>query len=137
MTPSARIQATIEILEALAETERPADRFIRDWFRARRYAGSKDRASITERVFAIFRHRASLAWRMQDESPRGLAVASLVSDGLAPEAIEALFSGGPHAPSPLSPREKRPILATPLEAPPLYLRGHFPAFLEPELIRAF
>ena len=39
MTPSARIQAAIEILEALSGTPIPADRFIRDWFAAtERYA---------------------------------------------------------------------------------------------------
>ncbi len=44
MTPAARAQAAIDILELLAKTDQPADRLLRDFFRARRYAGSKDRA---------------------------------------------------------------------------------------------
>ena len=54
MTPAARIQAAIEILEGLNATAMPADRFIRDWFRARRYAGSKDRAAVSQRVARSF-----------------------------------------------------------------------------------
>src|ERR1043166_9094821 len=73
MTPSARLEAAIEILGALETTALPADRFIRDWFRRRRYAGSKDRAAVAERVFDILRHRGSSAWRMRRPPalPRG------------------------------------------------------------------
>src|SRR5215469_16662846 len=82
MTPAARLQAAIEILDALDQTGKPADRFLRDWFRARRYAGSKDRAAIGERVFAIARRRASLAWQMRSESPRALVIGSLAAEGI-------------------------------------------------------
>ena len=64
VTPSARLEAAIEVLDGLGKTAQPADRFLRDFFRARRYAGSKDRAAVGERVFTISRHRASFAWRM-------------------------------------------------------------------------
>jgi len=68
VTPAARIKAAIEILQALNTTAVPADRFIRDWFRARRYAGSKDRAAVAERVFDVLRHRAgSSARRVRDQ----------------------------------------------------------------------
>ena len=82
MTPSARLQAAIEVLAALESTAQPADRFLRDFFRARRYAGSKDRAAVGERVFSVFRHRASLSWRMGNASPRALVIASLLEEGL-------------------------------------------------------
>jgi 16S rRNA (cytosine967-C5)-methyltransferase len=137
MTPAARIQATIEILEDLEKTGRPADRFIRDFFRARRYAGSKDRAAIGERVFSIFRHRASLAFRMRAENARALAIASLLGEGLGLDAIANLFSGGTYAPALLTEPEKSAILQPPQEEAPLHVRGDFPAFLETELIRAF
>src|SRR5215472_10882083 len=93
MTPAARIQAAIEILAALDATQKPADRFLRDWFRSRRYAGSKDRAEVAERVFLVLRHRASLAWRMNSEAPRSLAIASLLRDGMRADEIERIFSG--------------------------------------------
>jgi len=137
MTPSARLQAAIDILEGLSASRLPADRFIREFFRARRYAGSKDRAAVAERIFEIFRHRASLTWRMASEAPRALAVASLLKDGLEAAAIEALFSGEGYAPAPLSDAE-RAALVTPSDGePPLDVRGEYPAFLEAELRRAF
>jgi 16S rRNA (cytosine967-C5)-methyltransferase len=80
MTPSARLQAAIDILTELERTNAPADRFMREWFRARRYAGSKDRASVGERVFSVFRHRASFAWRMQSDAPRALVIASVLAE---------------------------------------------------------
>jgi 16S rRNA (cytosine967-C5)-methyltransferase len=134
MTPAARIQAAIEILEALDATQKPADRFLRDFFRARRYAGSKDRAAITERVFAIFRHRASLAWRMQSENPRALAIASLIRDG---EPIDPLFDGSGYGPKPLTEEERAAIAAPERPDAPANVQGDFPSFLEPELKRAF
>jgi 16S rRNA (cytosine967-C5)-methyltransferase len=135
VTPAARLQAAIEILGGLATTGRPADRYLRDWFRARRFAGSKDRAAIAERVFAILRHRASLAWRMGNDSPRALAIASLLQDGLPATEVATLFSGG-YGPEALS-AEEQSSLARPKEEPPLAAACDFPAFLEPELSRAF
>jgi 16S rRNA (cytosine967-C5)-methyltransferase len=41
----------------LQATKQPADRLLRDWARAHRFAGSKDRAAIAERVFTLLRHR--------------------------------------------------------------------------------
>ena len=89
MTPASRLQAVIDVMEALASTEQPLDRLLRDWFRTRRYAGSKDRAAITARVFSIQRHRASLAWRMNCETPRALAIASLLAEGVSPDVFFA------------------------------------------------
>lgn len=136
MTPAARLQSAIEVLEALQDTDKPADRFLRDWFRARRYAGSKDRAAVAERVFAVQRHRASLAWRMQDEHPRALILASLTAEGCDLANIDELFSGTGYGPPPLDESE-RAALASPRTDPlPLSAQGEFPQFLEPELARS-
>jgi len=137
MTPSARIEAAIEILGALETSALPADRFIRDWFRRRRYAGSKDRAAVAERVFDILRHRGSYAWRMRGETPRALAIASLLRGGESAESIEALFNGVSYGPGALSEGERASLLSPPDGEPPIAARGEFPAWLGPELIRAF
>src|SRR6185312_5824242 len=50
--------------------------YLKEWFAARRFAGSGDRRAISEMVFRILRHRASLAWRMKSQSPRALATAA-------------------------------------------------------------
>jgi 16S rRNA (cytosine967-C5)-methyltransferase len=133
MTPAARLQAAIDILDGLERSPHPADRFIRDFFRARRYAGSKDRAAVAERVFQVLRHRFSLAWAMQDESPRALVLAAVARDGGDPDT---LFTGQPYAPAALTDAERKQLRSQPAEAP-LHVEGEFPAFIEPELTRAF
>ena len=136
MTPSARLQAVIDILQALDTTGQPADRFLRDWARARRYAGSKDRAAVAERLYAILRHRSSLAWQMGCREARALVIASLAREGLSPESIAQLFDGSAYGPQALSDAERLAINA-PRGEPPSHVRGEFPPFLEPELSRAF
>ncbi|MDT8279909.1 MAG: RsmB/NOP family class I SAM-dependent RNA methyltransferase, partial [Erythrobacter sp.] len=46
MTPAARVQAAIDLLDTVVTAARskgaPADRIIAEYFRTRRYAGSKD-----------------------------------------------------------------------------------------------
>src|SRR5258707_2121051 len=133
MTPAARIQAAIDILTALEKTDLPADRLIRDYFRSRRYAGSKDRAAIAERVFSILRHRFSLAWRLQDDTPRSLVLASVAAAGEDPDL---LFTGQTYAPPPLSDGERQRLGARQGE-PPLNAVGEFPPLLETELKPAF
>lgn len=133
MTPSARLQMAIDILETMQKSDQPLDRLLRDWFRARRFAGSKDRAAIAERVFAIQRHRSSLAWAMQDAAPRALVLASVVRDGDDPDL---LFTGQSYAPAALSESEHKQLRAPPREAP-LHVEGEFPAFLERELTHTF
>ena len=133
MTPAARIQSAIEILEALEKTSFPADRFIRDWFRMRRYAGSKDRAAVAERVYDVLRHRASYAWRMQNEAARALVIASVLAEG---GDVDALFDGAGYGAKPLDGAERAAINA-PMEGEmPRAARCEFPAFLEDELVRS-
>ena len=132
MTPAARLQMAIEILEALENTGQPMDRFLKAWFRTRRFAGSGDRRAIAERVFSVQRHRAELAHRMGDDRPRALAIAALLSDGAD---VAALFTGG-YGPAPLSEAEHAAIAAAPGPAPD-WVRGEYPPWLEAELNRAF
>src|SRR5882672_4357254 len=106
MTPAARLQAAVEILDALSATAQPTDAYLRDWFRARRYAGSKDRAAVAERVYDVLRHRASFAWRMGGLS-RSLVIASLLAEGQSPDAIDALFTGAGYGPPALTDDERR------------------------------
>lgn len=132
MTPSARLQAAIDILEVLNSTAAPADRAIRDWFATRRFAGSGDRRAIGEVAFRILRHRASLAWRMQSEAPRALVIAALLADAQDPAS---LFTGG-YGPAPLTTEEQAAIAAAQAD-PPSWVAGEFPAWLESELLRRF
>ncbi|HEY4077952.1 MAG TPA: RsmB/NOP family class I SAM-dependent RNA methyltransferase [Rhizomicrobium sp.] len=132
MTPAARLQMAIDILEELEKTAQPTDRFLKAWFRIRRFAGSKDRRAVAERVFSVQRARAALGHRMGSDTPRALVIASL----LAEEAdMDALFTGG-YGPAPLTDAERAAVAATP-SAAPNWVLGEFPQWLDAELTRAF
>ncbi len=132
MTPAARLQMAIEILEALEQTGQPTDRFLKSWFRSRRFAGSKDRRAIAEQVFFIQRRRAHLAHRMNGQAPRTLVIAALHEAG---EDISALFGSG-YGPKALSDAERAVLAATP-PPEPSWVRGEYPQWLESELLQAF
>jgi len=100
MTPPARVQAAIDLLDAVIAAARgqgaSADRIAADWFRARRYVGSKDRRAIREMVWN--------AIRACGEVPvSGRAAMLRVAQGDA--ALAALFDGSNYGPSPIGPGE--------------------------------
>ena len=130
MTPGARLQMAIDILEALDKTGQPTDRFLKSWFRIRRFAGSKDRRAIAEQVFSVQRSRVRLAHRMGSDTPRALMIAAL-----PPEEIEALFTGG-YGPAPLTDDERIARTAT-HSPPPNWVQGEYPEWLEDQLTKAF
>ncbi len=97
MTPAARVQAAIEIVDliiaAVCGNGPPADRIVTDWFRPRRFAGSSDRRAVRELVYR--------AIRACGEVPAGgRAAMLLVAQDDA--ALAGLFDGSPHAPAPIS-----------------------------------
>ncbi len=59
MTPAARVQAAIDLLESIVAAARDsgaaADTLIARYFAERRYAGSKDRRAVRELVYAAIR----------------------------------------------------------------------------------
>ena len=95
MTPAARLQAAIEILDEVIVSARedgpPADTIVTRYFKHRRYAGSKDRRAVRELVFR--------AIRRSGERPASGRAAVL---GLAQDepALVELF-GEPRGPQPL------------------------------------
>lgn len=133
MTPAARLQMTADILEAMGQTAQPLDRFLKDWFRVRRFAGSKDRREISRRVYDIYRQRAHLAHRMGADSPRALVLGQVLADGDDPQS---LFVGGGYGPDPLSDAE-RAALAAPVRPAPRWVAGEYPQWLDRQLTQAF
>jgi 16S rRNA (cytosine967-C5)-methyltransferase len=103
MTPSARLQAVLDLLVEIDKTPRPADALVSSYFRARRYIGSKDRAAIATMLYDVLRHHARLGWwvtklqketqdREQDRRTRLLIYLTLVEEKTAKQ-IEILFDG--------------------------------------------
>lgn len=102
MTPAARIQTAIEILDTIAAAAReggaPADAILADAMRARRYAGSKDRRAIRALVYDAIR-----AVRSAPGSGRA-AMLALVD---AQPDLVALFDGSAYGPAPIAADEPR------------------------------
>jgi len=100
MTPAARVQAAIEILDAVIAAARtngpPADRILADWFRPRRFAGSGDRRAVRDLVYAAIRTCGEVP-----VSGRA-AMLRLAADD---PALPPLFDGSRHAPAPVDPAE--------------------------------
>ena len=100
MTPAARLQAAIGVLDRIASSRQPADQALKAWGAASRYAGSKDRRAVADRVYRCLRARGG------EGGGRRMVLASLaLDDGLSQAEIAALFSGQGHAPAPLTQEE--------------------------------
>jgi 16S rRNA (cytosine967-C5)-methyltransferase len=148
MTPAARVQAAIELLEAIEAGDRPADLVFRAYVRSRRYIGAKDRRAVADLVFAAVRARIRLDWLLArhkaEPSPRLRALALVALErGEGAGGVARLCGDGRFAPAPLDEREGALLAA--LEAGraadgaamPLAVRANFPAWLEPSLTRRF
>ncbi|MBB4266776.1 RsmB/NOP family class I SAM-dependent RNA methyltransferase [Roseospira visakhapatnamensis] len=139
MTPAARLQAAIDLLTEIADTPRPADGVVQGFMRARRYMGGGDRRAVTERVYGLLRRHARLGWWTGDGSPRERLIADLMlTDGLDPAALKALFTGHGHDPDVLTPTERdlaRRLSGQPLAPPemPEAARLELPDWILPRL----
>ncbi len=147
MTPGARLQAVIELLERVETQDAPADGILTHYFRKRRYAGSKDRRAVAERLYGLLRHRARLDWRAErwglEPCPRTRLLADLaLNEGLSAAEANGLFGSGPYAPPPLSPEEEtflNALSGQPLPHPdmPAWVAGEYPDWLEGALSTAY
>ena len=129
MTPAARLQAAIEVLDEVIASARadgpPADSIVTRYFKQRRYAGSKDRRAVRELVFRAIRRSAK-----PPESGRA-AILGLVEE--EPAMLE-LF-GAPRGPDPFQEGERAsPAGLIPewlrAELSPLVGEDEWPALLE-------
>ncbi|WP_375270504.1 RsmB/NOP family class I SAM-dependent RNA methyltransferase [Sphingomonas sp.] len=109
MTPAARTQAAIDLLDAIvaaaADNGAAADTLIARYFAQRRYAGSKDRRAVRELVYA--------AIRLLGERP-ATGRAAMIALARTDPAIAATFDGSTHAPAPIASDE---VAAAPGIAP--------------------
>ena len=115
MKTSSRIRAAIEILEISDRDNTNIDITIISYFRHRRFAGSKDRTAIKNRVYRVVRNQLKLTWWIQTEGGlkrcnpgRLLILADIaLSENLSLEQIDNLFSGTKNSPGALSGEERQ------------------------------
>lgn len=100
MTPSARVQAAIDILDAVIAAARgggaSADRIAADWFRTRRFVGSKDRRAIRELAWGAIRACGDIP---------GTGRAAMLRLAQLDPAIVPLFDGSTYGPAAIGPGE--------------------------------
>jgi len=102
MTPAARVQTAIELLEPILAGA-PAERVLTQWARNSRFAGSKDRAAVRDHVYDVLRRKVSAAQAGGGDHPRALMIGLLRLQGVDPESI---FTGSAYAPKDLISEEK-------------------------------
>ncbi|WP_417517898.1 RsmB/NOP family class I SAM-dependent RNA methyltransferase [Minwuia sp.] len=138
MRPGARLAAAIEVLDAIDGEGRPADLIVRDYFKSRRYAGSKDRRAVGELVFGVLRRRGELDWRL---ASAGLEAFNRLRVLLFARMNDVATSfGGPHDPEQPSSEEQEKLTQSAgldLDTAPPSARLNFPAWLEPQLADSF
>jgi 16S rRNA (cytosine967-C5)-methyltransferase len=151
MTPAARLQAAIEIVDEVIVSMRddgsPADAIVTRYFKHRRYAGSKDRRAVRELVFRAIRTAAerpasgrSAVLGLAEQEPELLA---LFGEGRGPEPINQSDQAAPAGYIPewlwpeLSPHVGVPEWPALLERAPLDLRVNISRASRDELLDRF
>ena len=129
MTPAARLQAAVELLDEVIGSARadgpPADSIVTRYFKQRRYAGSHDRRAVRELVFRAIRRSGE-----RPESGRGALVGLAEDDaGLLelfgqPRGPEPMRDGETGAPASIVPQWLVPELS------PLVSEAEWPALME-------
>ncbi|RME94244.1 MAG: MFS transporter, partial [Alphaproteobacteria bacterium] len=131
MKAAGRLSAAIEVLDDIINRHRPASVALHDWGRSHRFAGAGDRAAIGNLVYDALRQKASIAWRMNAETPRALALGVMVfAWGEEAEKIAGLCDGSRFAPAPLAEAERAALASGTLEGAPGWVQADIPEWLE-------
>lgn len=145
MTPAGRLAAAIEILDAIGQTGRPGDQVASQYFKGRRYIGSKDRQWIAQAVWRVLRRKARLDWLLASVGAdpidaRSRVLADLVVEGGEIPAVE-MFQG-PHAATPPDAQDRRVMEMLHKQSlfhrdMPAWVKSEFPEWLLPRLQQVF
>src|SRR5210317_1341961 len=102
MTPAARVQSAIEILDQVLAGA-PTEQALIRWARQNRFAGSKDRAAVRDHVFEAVRCKRSFAVLGGTLTGRGLMIGQLREKG---ENLAEIFNGAKYGPDEISADER-------------------------------
>ncbi|MFV0321621.1 MAG: RsmB/NOP family class I SAM-dependent RNA methyltransferase [Alphaproteobacteria bacterium] len=106
MRPAAHIATCMELLREFKGQNAPFKRFHKEFFKTRRYAGSKDRRAVFNMAMQIFRHYYNLsriisACGLPDDERSLILVYLYTCEGKDSADLQALFMGG-YTPEPLT-----------------------------------
>jgi len=136
MRHAAQLQATIELLDEISETRYPADRIMSQYFKQRRYIGSKDKAAISENLYTVLRNRLSYEFLLEraDLGKHSRVLVALLAK-LSGNDIYELFDGERYSPRRLrQPQlEKFESMDCSLDAAPLHVRLNVPEWIAAKL----
>lgn len=137
MRDGGKLDAAIIVLRDVLEQRTPVKDAVRDWGKRSRFAGARDRAWISGLVLDALRKKNSIAFGMEADSPRALAIGALkYAWGWDSRRIEEAFKDE-HAPAALSGPEREALIMAPHPSAPDHVRGDYPEWLAPHLARAF
>jgi 16S rRNA (cytosine967-C5)-methyltransferase len=127
VTPSARVQAAIELLDEIIASARAAgpaaDTIIALYFKTRRYAGSKDRRAVRDLVYHSIRNSGEVP-------PSGRA--ALLGLAQKEPGLLEWFDGSPHGPAPVGEGESPAVSSS----APAWLERQFDPLLNDGDLRA-
>ncbi len=133
-----RMQAAAEVLAETEARHRPVPDALRDWGLSHRFAGSGDRAAISNLVLDVFRMKASHAWVMESESAIDLVCAALLRQwGYTPDTLAADLADDRFAPETKSSADLGRLMQKDLTSAPLWVQGDIPEWTVPHFEEAF
>ena len=137
MQAPAQLQAVIELLDEISDRAYPADRTMANYFKQRRYIGSKDKAIISEYFYTILRNKLSFSYLLSEAgipaNSRRFAAVLLRHLGLK---TKDYFNGQGHGPKPLSESDAAAISSIDfavLNDAPLNVKLNVPEWLQEDL----
>lgn len=133
-----RLQAAIEVLTDIEARHRPVPDALKDWGLSHRFAGSGDRAAISNLVHDALRMKLSHGFIMDGDTPADLAVATLLRQWkISPEELTASLDGDKFAPEIPSTENLVACLARDLSHAEPHVRADIPEWLAGSFERAF
>jgi len=152
MTPGARIQAAIELVDQIlsawiSQKRIPADKMLQNYFTGHRYIGSKDRGQVSELVYWVLRHKSALEWWLdrtgQRLHGRTYVIAAIVlRKDYNPTSIASLSKDSQYSPPPLDEDEQKMVetlVRHDIEHKdmPDHIRLNYPQWMDTVLTEAF
>ena len=131
MKPSARQQAVVELLDEFQGSNLALNVLAGNYFRKRRYIGSKDRRAIKDTLYNVMRDYIRIGWMLENAGAKITARARLLGHMFLTGGLkDELFSGDKYGLAPLSKDEANFLKKINEDDMPPWARLNCPQWLE-------